>query len=290
MSAVNPVGGALDKSPVDRIAQTEAYRAYSDQATQEAQKAQLPVALLYNLPDGMQPVGAQLPLDLEAINEYVDKLRALAQAGEFQVFSGQGHFILVPIAFEISEAEKKVLEEMFSTDTDGDGILDFLDRTGKETLIEEMYDNAFNLKIEELKANIRALLSLFSIFNNLDLTKFASTPTEHGGDPLIVMVAAGAAQAALMHSASLQTLPPDAVGKKKDFQTLIRKYKQQSKEQKAKNLKVLEYFVASIPDDDVKNNPKIAALKVALQRALPNAMQRATGQARPEAGPPKAPA
>jgi hypothetical protein len=171
----------------------------------------------------------------------------------------------------ISPAEQQLIDTMFSTDTDGDGILDFLDKTGSETQIEQMYDADFARGLEQRMENVRALISLMSMFNNLDLTKYASIPTEHGGDPLTVMVAAGAAQTALMHSAQLQAPLPDSISKRDSMAKLIKNYKQQSDKCKRKNLETLGRLLKGITD--AKASPEVVQLKTAILKALPAAIQ-----------------
>jgi hypothetical protein len=91
------------------------------------------------------------------------------------------------------------------------------------------------------------------------------------------MVAAGAAQTSVMHSARLQEPPPNNISKKDSLQKLIRNYKQQSKTCKVKNLETLGRLLPGITDANAKN-PKTMALKTALQAALPAAIQRAKAQ------------
>jgi hypothetical protein len=154
-----------------------------------------------------------------------------------------------PYGDETSPATQAFLNEMLSTDTDGDGILDFLDRTGSESQIEQMYDKDFERKLEARKEEaMRGFLSLISMFNNFDLTKFSKQASEPGGDALTVMVAAGAAQVSLMHSARLQELPSNYIPQKEDLKQLMKQYKNKSKEAKIKNLMALDKFVEAMPE------------------------------------------
>jgi hypothetical protein len=153
----------------------------------------------------------------------------------------------------ISPATQAFLDEMFSQDTDCDGILDFLDKTGSKTQIENWRDNVSKMDAE----TVRAFTALMAIFGHLDLTKFPNQYLEPGGDSLTIAVASGAAQVALMHSASLQNLPPNAQFNKEDIKKLIELYKKQSNENKLKNLEMLNRFVDAMPE----TNPMRATLK-----------------------------
>ncbi|MDR2812905.1 MAG: hypothetical protein LBB05_03930 [Puniceicoccales bacterium] len=197
-----------------------------------------------------------------------------------------------PNGDDIDPATQAFIDEMLTTDTDGDGILDFLDRTGSETQIEQMYDKDFERKLEERKhENVRAFMSLMSMFGNLDLTKNASTSTETGSNP-IVEAAAGAAQISIMHSARIQELiltpivtqkeqelhqTPASIKKnlelpqnpaftnlaQKDLKKLIRQYRNQSNPNKQNNLKLLDYLVEAMP----ATNPMKAILQAARKSA-----------------------
>jgi hypothetical protein len=79
---------------------------------------------------------------------------------------------------DISSATQALVDEMLSIDIDGDSILDFLDKRGSETQIEQMYDK----ELERKQENLRAFISLMSIFSNLDVTKFSKQFTKTRGD------------------------------------------------------------------------------------------------------------
>jgi hypothetical protein len=205
------------------------------------------VAISSDLPSGMKTVAATEdcgnlePIkdsDKDGIPDYLDA---------------------TPNGDDVSPATQALIDEMLSTDTDGDGILDFLDATGSETQIEQMYDKDFERKQE----NVRAFISLMSIFSNLDLTKFSKQFTEPGGDSLTTMVAAGVAQVALTHSARLQEPPPNITPKKEDIKNLIEQYKKQSDKNKLSNLRALDHFVEAMP----ATNPMKAMLQAARKPA-----------------------
>ncbi|MDR2372108.1 MAG: hypothetical protein LBD60_03105 [Puniceicoccales bacterium] len=180
-----------------------------------------------------------------------------------------------PYGDENSPALQHLLDAILSADSDGDGILDFIDWTGSESQIEQMYDKDFERKLEARKEEaMRGFLSLMSMLNNFDLTKASGNFAEHGGDPLIVMVAAGAAQTSLMHSANLQNLPLTHIPKKKDIKRLVQQYKNKSRKAKIKNLRALDRFVK-----DMSASP----VKAKLQRALKSVKSAST----PKPIPPK---
>ncbi|MDR1590546.1 MAG: hypothetical protein LBR92_00925 [Puniceicoccales bacterium] len=167
-----------------------------------------------------------------------------------------------PNGDESAPATQAFLNEMLSTDSDGDGILDFLDQTGSESQIEQMYDKDFERKLEARKEEaMRGFFSIMSMFNNLDLTKFSGKLKEAGGDSLITMAAAGAAQVALTHSARLQELPKNHIPQKADLKQLIKQYKNKSQAAKLNNLKLLNYCVEAMPE----TNPMKEILKNALK-------------------------
>jgi hypothetical protein len=172
-----------------------------------------------------------------------------------------------PYGDETSPAAEELLNKLLSTDTDGDGILDFLDRTGSESQIEQMYDKDFERKLEARKEEVmRGFLSLISMFSNFDLTKFSKQASEPGGDALTVMVAAGAAQVSLTHSARLQELPTTFIPQKEDLKQLMKQYKNKSKEAKIKNLRLLDHCVEAMPE----TNPMKAILQKALKSVKPS--------------------
>lgn len=128
----------------------------------------------------------------------------------------------------------KVTEEDIHMDSDGDGIADYLDATGKESQIEQAYDR--DATAEE---NVRSFLSLMSMLSNLDLTRLNSSFVNGDSQSLAVQVAAGAAQMSLMHTARLQEFPQLARAKKKEVPDLINKFREQDKKLKVKNLQYL---------------------------------------------------
>jgi hypothetical protein len=169
-------------------------------------------------------------------------------------------------------ALQALLDELL-IDTDADGTLDFLDLTGCESQIEQMYDKDFERTLEMRKEEaMRGFLSIISMFGNFDLTKSPGKFTEHGGDALTVMVAAGAAQVSLMHSVRLQELPPTSMLQKADFKQLIKQYKNKSKAAKLKNLRALDHFVEAMP----RAHPMKAVLQKAIKSAKPKSLFKRT--------------
>ncbi|MDR1303220.1 MAG: hypothetical protein LBJ81_01215 [Puniceicoccales bacterium] len=167
-----------------------------------------------------------------------------------------------PNGESVSPATQAFLDEIFHTDTDGDGVLDFLDRTGSESQMEQWIDAEFEMQTE----NVRAFATLMSIFNNLDLTKFSKQFTEPGGDSLTVMVAAGAAQVAITHSAALQNLPTNVQLKKKDVKKLINLGK------KSRDLTNLQRAAEALPETDPMREPILKACESALAKRGNNAV------------------
>jgi hypothetical protein len=162
----------------------------------------------------------------------------------------------------ISPETQKILDTMFSTDSDSDGILDFLDKTGSESQMEQWYDREFKMKTEM----VRAFASLMSIFNNLDLTKFSNQFTEHGGDSLTVMAMAGAAQTAITHSAALQNPPANIQPNKEDVKKLIEQYKKLDNKGKRINLTLLHRAVEALPETHPMRELLLKELKPALAK------------------------
>ncbi|MDR0740330.1 MAG: hypothetical protein LBF34_01310 [Puniceicoccales bacterium] len=144
-----------------------------------------------------------------------------------------------------------------SIDSDGDGNLDFLDWTGSESQIEQWYDKDFERKLEARKEEaMGSFLSLMPMLNNFDLTKALGNFTEHGGDAMIVMAAAGIAQVAFMYNANIKELFPNYIFSKEDVRQLMNQYNNKSKEAKIKNLLALNRFI-----EDMSENPVIAKLQ-----------------------------
>ncbi|MDR1435504.1 MAG: hypothetical protein LBI77_03830 [Puniceicoccales bacterium] len=163
----------------------------------------------------------------------------------------------------ISEATQAVLEEILTTDTDGDGILDYLDRTGGDSQIKQAYDEEAERAASP--ENMRAFMSLMSMFKNLDLTALSGKFTENGGESLASMAIAGMAQTAMTHSANLQEPPKNTILKKQDVKKAIEQYKNQSNKEKRANLAVLDKFIDAIPD----GNPMKTTLKAARKPKSP---------------------
>jgi hypothetical protein len=76
-----------------------------------------------------------------------------------------GHIDAKSDGGNISPASQAVLHEMLSGDADGNGILDFLNESGGESQIGQMYDKDFERKQEK----VRSFVSLMSMLGNAQL-------------------------------------------------------------------------------------------------------------------------
>ncbi|MDR2200570.1 MAG: hypothetical protein LBN94_00430 [Puniceicoccales bacterium] len=161
----------------------------------------------------------------------------------------------------LNEAALDNLTTQLNLDSDGDGVLDFLDPTGSDSRIEQMYDEEAALKQE----NVRAFISLLSMLNNLDLTRISGDQfKENSGDALTVMVMAGMAQRALMHSDKLQEPPQNIIVKKQDIKKLANEYKNQTKKARYNDVITLSRLVNTLPPTE----PKKPVLQKACQSVL----------------------
>ncbi|MDR0590608.1 MAG: hypothetical protein LBG09_02015 [Puniceicoccales bacterium] len=172
------------------------------------------------------------------------------------------HVDVNPNSESVSPATQAFLDAVFHTDTDSDGILDFLDKTGSESQMEQWYDEEFKMQTEM----VRAFASLMSIFNNLDLTKFSGQSLEPGGDSLTVMAMAGAAQVAITHSAALQNPPANIQPNKEDVKKLIEQYKNLDNKGKRLNLTHLLRAVEELPKTDPMRELLLKECKTALAK------------------------
>ncbi|MDR2806990.1 MAG: hypothetical protein LBB11_02445 [Puniceicoccales bacterium] len=145
----------------------------------------------------------------------------------------------------LSEAVQIAMGKALILDSDSDGIIDTLDVTGSDSLMEQWYDEEGD-KAPQLK-NIRAFASLMSMLSNLDLTRFDDKFTENGGDSLASMAIAGMAQVAITHSARLQKPLPNVIPKKQDIVKAIEQYKKQSDKEKRNNLIVRDRLIEAMP-------------------------------------------
>ncbi len=146
-----------------------------------------------------------------------------------------------------SEELSEGIKEAF-IDSDGDGLPDNIDSTGKESQIEQAYDKECAER-NASEESVRAFASIMSMLGNLDLTALSNSFQEGNSQSLSVQVAAGSAQVALTHTAQLQEIPNKSCANKEDIKSLMQKHQQQTKAMKVKNLQALSKLVHTRPVD-----------------------------------------
>ncbi len=140
--------------------------------------------------------------------------------------------VSLSVAIESDSEMCNVIKEAFM-DSDGDGIPDNIDATGKESQIEQAYDkDAKERAISE--ENARAFASLFAMLSNLDLTKLDNFYQHGNTKSLAVQAMAGAAQVALTNTARLQDQTNIPQAKPEDVQQLIKNQKNKTLENQQK--------------------------------------------------------
>ncbi|MDE6576270.1 MAG: hypothetical protein K2L24_02640 [Opitutales bacterium] len=145
---------------------------------------------------------------------------------------------------KIDEAIEAAYKKEISQDTDKDGIPDFLDASGNDTLIEQAYDEAAKRIGSE---QVRAFVSILSMLNNFDLTNFDRSTVN--GDPmsLSAIATAGCAQMALMHSRQLSNTTEIRAFNPENLKKLLQNQQEKTKAEKKAALKTAETLLGEIP-------------------------------------------
>lgn len=247
MSGVEAISG--NSGGVDRVDAAKAYMeaAYAEEAS-TAEISNVPSNGISSVSDNAgseSSVSAPPPGEAEVIKEKVLE------------------------SFEkIDEAIEDAYVDDISQDSDHDGIPDFLDATGSDTLIEQAYDQ----EAERLAAEKHAFVSMMAMLSNFDLTNFEHTKVN--GDPtsLSAIAAAGCAQVALMHShrlseaSEMRPLGPASLKK------LLQDHQKKTADEKRAALQKAGDLLSTLPTDKgellalLKSCPQIKKLPPAKQQ------------------------
>lgn len=245
MSGIEAISG--NSGGVDRVDAAKAYMeaAYAEEAS-TAEISNVPSNGISSVSDSAgseSPVSAP-PGEAEAIKEKVLE------------------------SFEkIDEAIEDAYVDEISQDADKDGIPDFLDATGKDSLTEQHYDS----EAERLAAEQHAFVSMLAMLSNFDLTNFEHTTVN--GDPtsLSAIAAAGCAQVALMHSRRLSEASEMRPLGPASLKKLLQNHQKKTADEKRTALQNTGDLLARIPTNEkelIKAYPELEKLSPAQRNRM----------------------